>query len=135
MRRYRIPQSVIKRERERSKKMDQEFQNALQSILAEYPADCGKMIHRAWQLWAQADNELKYARCCYTVQDSGVKLFKSEIAHESWKSSMEKTQSLYWQYQELKAQVCETYSVHPDKVAELVKAINDALNQINPCPF
>ena len=135
MRRYRIPQSIIKRELERSRKMDEAFKDALNSILSEYPADCGQMIHRAWQLWAQADSELQFARAMYTVQDSGKKLFKGEIAYENWKNSMSKTQSLYRQYQELKAQVCETYSVHPDKVAELVKQINDALNQINPCPF
>jgi len=122
-RRYRIPQSVIKRERERSKAYGENLEAARNAVLAGYPYECKLAIIEAAKTHMTACEERELAKSYYTVQPNGSKLWANENAPKFYKNKMAEVESLYREYLSEKEQISATYGIHSDKVAELVRAV------------
>ena len=128
--RYRIPKSVIARDRERSKRYSENTDSARNAVLAGYTSECKEAIIEAAKMHMTATQELELAKEYYTVQPNGVKRWKHEYACEYYKKVMAEVEAQYREYLTAKEQISATYGIHTDKVAELVRAVVNATNSV-----
>lgn len=123
--------ALIQREREAAAKYSETMNQKQHEVLVGYSAEYQEEIVDAYRLLWNARDFLKMANSQFTLTKSGVKRWESENAIAQYKLYKDESDAFYRQYLDRKEAISKQFGVHSDTVAEHIKAVYMASEQVD----
>ena len=123
--------ALIQKEREAAAKYSQEMDKKQREVLSGYPVEYQDEIIDAYRLMWNARDSLKQANWQYTITEAGVKQWESENAVRNYNLYKAESDDFYSQYLDRKEAISKQFGIHSDTVAEHVKAVYIAGEQVD----